>query len=171
MDHGPGPTPFERWLARALGDDAPRHVGSGWISGVIGVFLGATAFGAIVVLHFPDLLTTADLRARYPLPLMRGLIELTIGVAFLASCLNLLLRRRKTLGLAGLALALAAVILGGADVQIRGDFDRTVHFGLDWFLLNLCSRSCSSRSSAHFRCGPRSTCCAPAGPRTSPTSS
>ena len=89
------------------------------------------------MLHFPDLLTSADLRARYPLPAMRALIQLTIGVAFLSSCLNLLLRPRKTLGLAGLALTLAAVILGGADVEIRGDFDRPVHFGLDWFLLNL----------------------------------
>lgn len=137
MKIGPEPTATERWLARALGDDLPRHPGSGWISGVVGVFLGAIALGAVVVLHFPDLLTSADLRARYPLPAMRALIELTIGVAFLASCLNLLLRPHKALGLAGLALTLAAVILGGADVEIRGDFDRPVHFGLDWFLLNL----------------------------------
>ena len=137
MRQGPDATATERWLARMLGDDLPRRPGSGWISGVVGVFLGAIALGAIVVLHFPDLLTSADLRARYPLPVMRTLIQLTIGVAFLTSCLNLLLRPRKTLGIAGLALTLAAVVLGGADVEIRGDFDRPVHFGLDWFLLNL----------------------------------
>ena len=137
MRQGPDATATERWLARMLGDDLPRRPGSGWISGVVGVFLGAIALGAVVVLHFPDLLTSADLRARYPLPTMRALIELTIGVAFLSSCLNLLLRPRKALGIAGLALTLAAVVLGGADVEIRGDFDRPVHFGLDWFLLNL----------------------------------
>ena len=137
MRQGPDATATERWLARMLGDDLPRRPGSGWISGVVGVFLGAIALGAIVVLHFPDLLTSADLRARYPLPVMRTLIQLTIGVAFLTSCLNLLLRPRKALGIAGLALTLAAVVLGGADVEIRGDFDRPVHFGLDWFLLNL----------------------------------
>lgn len=137
MTQGPDPAPIERFLARWLGDDAPRHFGSGWISGVTGVFLGATALGAVLVLHFPDLLTAAELRARYPLPLMRALIELVIGVAFLASCLNLLLRRSKALGLTGLALTLGAVVLGGAEVEIRGDFDRSIHFGLDWFLLNL----------------------------------
>lgn len=137
MTQGPDPAPIERLLARWLGDDAPRHPGSGWISGVTGVFLGAIALGAVLVLHFPDLLTAAELRARYPLPLMRALIELVIGVAFLCSCINLLLRRRKALGLAGLALTLAAVVLGGAEVEIRGDFDRSIHFGLDWFLLNL----------------------------------
>lgn len=127
----------ERWLGQLLGDDEPRGPGSGWISGVAGVFLGATAAAAVLVLHFPDLLTTEDLRPRYSLPLMRGLIELVIGLAFLASCLNLLLRRRKALGIAGLVLTLAAVIGGGADVEIRGEFDGDVHFGLDWFLLNL----------------------------------
>lgn len=137
MKGDPEPTAPERWLARTLGDDLPRQPGTGWISGVIGVFLGAIALGAVVVLHFPDLLTSADLRARYPLPVMRALIQLTIGVAFLSSCLNLLLRPRKALGLAGLALTLAAVILGGGEVEIRGNFDRPVHFGLDWFLLNL----------------------------------
>jgi len=63
MRLGPESTAAERWLARALGDDLPRHPGSGWISGVVGAFLGAIALGAVVVLHFPDLLTSADLRA------------------------------------------------------------------------------------------------------------
>lgn len=90
-----------------------------------------------MVLHFPDLLTTADLRAHYAVPVMRALLELVIGIAFLCACLNLLLRRRKALGLTALALTFAAVVLGGADVAIRGAFDRGIHFGLDWFLLNL----------------------------------
>jgi len=130
-------TPIERRLGRLFGDAAPRGFGHGWISGVLGVFFGATAAAAVLVLHFPDLLSTEDLRAHYPLPLLRALIELVIGLAVLASCLNLLLRRRKSLGVAGLGLALAAVLGGGAQVEIRGDFDGGVHFGLDWFLLNL----------------------------------
>ena len=132
-----GSTEFERRIERLFGDAAPRGPGHGWISGVLGVFFGATAAGAVLVLHFPDLLTTEDLRALYPLPLVRALIELAIGLAVLASCLNLLLRPRKTLGIAGLSLALAAVLGGGAQVEIRGDFDGGVHLGLDWFLLNL----------------------------------
>jgi lathosterol oxidase len=91
----------------------------------------------VLVLHYPDLLTTADLRARYSPQAIRALIELVIGAAFLASCLSLLLRRRKALGLAGLSLTFVAVVAGGADVEIRGDFDGGMHFGLDWFLLNL----------------------------------
>jgi sterol desaturase/sphingolipid hydroxylase (fatty acid hydroxylase superfamily) len=134
---GPEATPIERRLARLFGDDGARGPGSGWISGVVAVFLGATSAGAVLVLHFPGLLTTADLRAHYSLPVIRALIELVIGIAFLASCLSLLLRRRKALGLTGLGLTLLAVVAGGAGVEIRGDLDGGVHFGLDWFLLNL----------------------------------
>ena len=47
------------------------------------------------------------------------------------------MRRSKALGLTALALTLSAVALGGADVEIRGKFDGGIHFGLDWFLLNL----------------------------------
>ena len=112
-------------------------MGSAWISGVLGVFLGATALGAVVVLHFPDLLTAAELRARYSVPVMRALIEFVIGVAFLCGCLNLILRRRKALGLTALALTLTAVAMGGANVEVRGEFDGGIQFGLDWFLLNL----------------------------------
>ena len=137
MSREPEPTDVERWLANKLGDGLPRHVGSGWISGVIGVFLGATAVGAVLVLHYPDLLSSADLRSHYSMPVMRALIKLTIGVAFLASCLNVLLRPRRVLGFTGIVLTFAAVLLGGADVEIRGDFDRRLYFGLDWFLLNL----------------------------------
>jgi lathosterol oxidase len=133
----PEPTRFERRLGRFFADAAPHTAGSGWISGVIGVFLGATAAAAVLVLHLPDLLTTTDLWARYSLPLMRSLIELVIGLAFLTSGLSLLLRERKSLGLAGLGLTGVAIVLGGAGVEIRGDFDGRIHLGLDWFLLNL----------------------------------
>ncbi len=81
------------------------------------------------MLQFPDLLTTTDLRARYSLPFMRSLVELVIGVAFFASCLSLLLRERKVLGLAGLGLTLAVLVAGGAGVEVRGDFDGRIISG------------------------------------------
>jgi sterol desaturase/sphingolipid hydroxylase (fatty acid hydroxylase superfamily) len=83
---------LERWFARAFGDAESRGFGSGWISGVASVFLGAT---------------------------------------------SLALRRRKVLGLTGLALALAATLLGGGHVPIHSEFDQPLTIGLDWFLLNV----------------------------------
>jgi lathosterol oxidase len=91
----------------------------------------------VAVLHYPEWLSSAQFRASYPMALMRGLIELVIGLAFLFGCLNLLLRRKKRLGFTGIALAGLAVLFGGADVQIDAQFDQPFYLGLDWFLLNL----------------------------------
>jgi len=129
--------PLERWFERTFGDDAPTHLGSGWFSGTVSVFLGACGLGAVAVLHFPEWLSSEQFRAAYPMDLMRALVELIIGLAFLFGCLNLLLRKKKTLGLTGLALAGLATVLGGAQVQIDAQFDKPFYLGFDWFLLNL----------------------------------
>jgi sterol desaturase/sphingolipid hydroxylase (fatty acid hydroxylase superfamily) len=129
--------PLERWLARRLGDDAPKHLGTGWISGTLSVFLGACGLGGVLILHFPDWLSTAELRGVYPLDLVRALIGGVIGLAFLLGCINLLVRRKKALGAIGIALSGMAAIAGGGSVAIETAFDRPYYLGLDWFILNL----------------------------------
>jgi lathosterol oxidase len=124
-------------MARLFGDDAPMAVGSGWISGTVSVFLGVLAVGAVLCLHFPALLTAPELRAVYPMPVVRALIQAGIVVGFASGLLSTLLRRRKALGLAGMGLALAATLLGGADVPVTTPVPIAPHLGLDWFLLSL----------------------------------
>jgi sterol desaturase/sphingolipid hydroxylase (fatty acid hydroxylase superfamily) len=129
--------PLERWLARTFADADHRRLGSGWISGIASIFLGALAVLAVLAFWFPGVLTSAGFRAAYPIPLFRALLEVTIGVTFLLGAVSLALRRRKVLGLTGIALAIAATLAGGGDVPIRSDFDRRLTLGLDWFILNL----------------------------------
>jgi lathosterol oxidase len=78
-----------------------------------------------------------DLRSRYPLPVVRGLIQIVIGAGFLFGLLAALLRARKPLAVAGIGLSLAALLLGGADVPIDSAAGGRFYLGLDWFLLNL----------------------------------
>ena len=127
---------LERWLARRFADGEARHAGTGWLSGVAGVFLGIVGLGAVLALRYPALLTAAELRALYPLPLVRALLELVIGAAFLCACLSLLLRRNKRLGFTGLALTGLAIALGGAGAEL-GSTAGGLYLGLDWFLLSL----------------------------------
>ncbi len=134
---GPSPSRLERWFASTFVDGEARHFGSGWVAGVLGVFLGALGCGAVLVLHFPGWLSSAELRAAYPMPLMRALIDLVIGLGFLCACLNLLLRRQKRLGFVGLALTGMAIALGGAAVEVDPAPGGAVYLGLDWFLLSL----------------------------------
>lgn len=128
---------LDLWFERAFGDDAPAHVGTGWISGVGSVFLGALALAAVGVLWFPDALSTARFRAAYPMPLLRGLIQAGVATAFGLGLLSLALRRRKALGATGIALAVLAALLGGGRVPTRPVDAAGLTLGLDWFLLNL----------------------------------
>ena len=120
-----------------IGRGGGRAFGSGWISGVLSVTCGALGAGAVLCLHFPDLLTTPDARALYPMGLVRFLIYVMLVVAFVLGVLSVVLRRQKVLGFTGIALATAATLAGGAEVQIAGPVTGSRAVGLDWLLLNL----------------------------------
>ncbi len=121
--------------ARPLGYDT--RFGRGWISGVSSVFLGALGAGAVLCLIFPDVLTTPEARAVYPMGLVRFLIHLVLVTAFGLGILSVALSRRFTLGVTGVALAVGAVLLGGSEVDVQGPIASARYVGFDWFLLNI----------------------------------
>lgn len=115
----------------------PTHFGSGWISGVLSTFLGTLGFGGVLCLLFPQWLTTPELRAVYPVPILRGIIHLVLVCGFAFGFISVMLRKNKTLGLIGLISATLAVVLGGAQVPVPETIPKTNYLGLDWFLLEL----------------------------------
>lgn len=131
------PARIERGLARLFGDDEPTRFGSGWIAGTAGVFLGLLALCGTLAFRYPDLFTTAEFRARYPVAALRALLELAIGLTFLLGATAMLLRRRKVLGRTALGLSLAALLAGGATVTPRASGEAVFTIGLDWFALNV----------------------------------
>ncbi len=42
-----------------FGDEEPKNLGTGWWAGVLATFFGVLAFGGVLCLHFPQLLTSA----------------------------------------------------------------------------------------------------------------
>jgi len=128
---------LEQRINDLFGDDEPSALGSGWWSGILSTFFGLLGLGAVVCLHFPQLLTSPELRGYYPMPTMRLLIQGVIMAALLFGLLSAMLRRKKVLGLTGMALALAATLLGGASVPINGALHEGPAIGLDWFLLDM----------------------------------
>jgi sterol desaturase/sphingolipid hydroxylase (fatty acid hydroxylase superfamily) len=103
----------------------------------LSAFFGLLAYGAVVCLHFPQLLTSPELRPYYPMPLMRLLIQAVIGGAILFGVVSAMLRKKKVLALTGMSLALAATLLGGASVPINESLHDGPAIGLDWFLLDM----------------------------------
>ena len=113
--------------------------GHGWISGVLSVFLGILGLGAVLCFYFPQWLTMPELRAKYPLVYVRGLMQLVLVASFLLGSISVTLRYNKALGLVGISLTLIATLLGGSQVPVGVSSGEGPPFGLslDWFLLNL----------------------------------
>lgn len=118
-------------------DAGDTRFGSGWLSGVLAVFFSALAFGGVLCLRFPALLSTPDIRAHYPVELLRGLIQGLIVLGFLFAALSAALRRRWQLPVTALLLALAAALWGGGAAQAGDISSGRFYFGLDWFLVDL----------------------------------
>jgi lathosterol oxidase len=128
---------LEQRLNETFGDDEPTAFGTGWWSGVLSAFLGLLAFGAVVCLHFPQLLSSPELRPFYPMHLIRLLIQAVIAGAIFFGVVSAMLRKKKVLALTGMLFALGATLLGGASVPINGDLRSGPAIGLDWFLLDM----------------------------------
>ena len=128
---------IEEKIRATFGDADPTGFGSGWWSGVLSAFCGFLALGAVVCLHFPQLLTSPELRPYYPMSIMRLLIQALIGAAIVFGVASAILRKKKILGLTGMLFALVATLWGGASVPINQTLNDGPAIGLDWFLLDM----------------------------------
>jgi lathosterol oxidase len=107
------------------------------VSGVLSAALGLIGLGAVICFHFPDILTTPEARALYPVPYIRALLHLVLVAAFVLGIISLTLRQNKALGTVGVVATLAAALLGGSRVAVEEELRTGPFLGLDWFLLNL----------------------------------
>lgn len=128
---------IEEKLERFFGDADDTGFGTGWWSGILSVFFGVLAFGGVLCLHFPQLLTSPELRSHYPMHTLRLLMQGLIVAAILFGVVASILRKKKTLPVTGILFAIAATALGGASVRINEGLHDGPSIGLDWFLLDL----------------------------------
>ncbi|MCW5748490.1 MAG: hypothetical protein KIT36_20040, partial [Alphaproteobacteria bacterium] len=125
-------------LGRALSTTAvDRRLGTGWLSGAVALFLGLCVLGAVLCIRFPALLTMPEARSLYPLATIRLAIHVCAIVGFVLGTLCVVLGRHAVLGGTAIACVLAAILLGGWNVEPAGELTSGVYLGLDWFLLNL----------------------------------
>ncbi len=117
--------------------DGELKPGLGKISGVIALSLGFLCLLAVAAFHFPQYLTTPDLRHKYSVDVLRQVLLVGLLVAGGMSLGNVILGRQRNLNVMAFVLVVAAVALGGSRVPV-GEFpDHTPYIGLDWFILDL----------------------------------
>ena len=123
---------------RALLNDAGEmKPGQGWISSTIALSLGFLCLLAVLAFHFPQYLTTPDLRHKYSVDVLRQVLLVGLLVAGGISLGNLVLNRQRNLNIVAFLLVFAAVALGGSRVPVGNFPDHTPYIGLDWFILDL----------------------------------
>jgi sterol desaturase/sphingolipid hydroxylase (fatty acid hydroxylase superfamily) len=120
-----------------LRSDGALTPGQGTISSVIALSLGVLCLLAVLAFHFPQYLTTPDLRHKYSVDVLRQLLLAGLLIAGGLSLANVILGRRRQISIVAFAFVLLATALGGSRVPV-GEFpDHTPYIGLDWFILDL----------------------------------
>ena len=114
-----------------------RRLGSGWLSGVVGLILALLALATVLCFRYPDVLTVPQARQFYDVGLLRAVLHLVLIAAFALGIVSCVLRNHPVLGFTTIGLVLLSTILGGSQAQNRLDIGTDVYFGLDWFLINL----------------------------------
>jgi sterol desaturase/sphingolipid hydroxylase (fatty acid hydroxylase superfamily) len=111
--------------------------GRGLASGVAALVLALLCLLGVLAFHFPQYLTTPQLRQAYDVALLRQLLYWSLVVAGGIALFNIVFGRVRWLAAAAFALVGVSLALGGAAVPV-GEFpDGTPYIGLDWFVLDL----------------------------------
>ena len=120
-----------------LKQSGPLKPGSGLASGVLALSLAFLSLLGVCAFHFPQYLTTPELRHAYNPDVIRHIMFAALVLAGSISLLNVLFKNRRGLnGVAG-ALVILCVALGGSHVPVADFPDHTPYIGLDWFILDL----------------------------------
>ena len=118
-------------------DSQNRKIGSGWLSGVISVFLAAIGLAAVLCMCYPQLLTATDARELYNMGLIRLLVHLVLIGGFVLGLISVILREQKVLGFLAMTMVMVASLMGGSQATAKSAMTSDFYFGLDFFILNL----------------------------------
>jgi sterol desaturase/sphingolipid hydroxylase (fatty acid hydroxylase superfamily) len=112
--------------------------GKGMVTGVIALSLAILCFLGVLAFHWPQYLTTPQLRQSYNVDVMRQLLFSSLVLAGALSLFNILMGRARWLALGAFVLIALSLALGGHKVPVDSNFpDHTPYIGLDWFILDL----------------------------------
>ncbi len=123
--------------ARLLKDSGEMQRGVGLIPGIIALVLGFLCLLGVAAFHFPQYLTTPELRHEYSVDVMRHILFAALVLAGSLAIMNLVLRRARGISLMAAILVALAVAWGGSHVPVADFPDHTPYIGLDWFILDL----------------------------------
>lgn len=112
-------------------------IGDGRLSGYIAVTLAVLSFLGVIAFHFPQYLTTPELRQSYDVNTIRTIMFTALVLSGALGLWNVIRNVNKRAGFVAWAFVFITIALGGHRVEV-GDFpDHSPYLGLDWFILDL----------------------------------
>lgn len=120
--------------ARLIGS---LRLGEGTISGIIALALAGLSLLGVLAFHFPQYLTTPELRAAYDVALLRDLLFVSLVLSGSLALTSFMLGGHFRLGGSAWLMILIAIALGGHRIEITPYEQSALHLGLDWFILDL----------------------------------
>jgi sterol desaturase/sphingolipid hydroxylase (fatty acid hydroxylase superfamily) len=118
------------------------ETGRGMVSGVVALLLAVLCFLGVLAFHFPEYLTTPQLRQSYNVEWIRKLLYWSLVIAGGIALFNIVFGRVRWLSAAAFGIIGLTVFLGAHKVEVDPNFpDGTPYIGLDWFILDLLGSS------------------------------
>src|SRR6478735_5625417 len=112
--------------------------GRGYVTGILALTLGITCFLGVLAFHFPQYLTTPELRKSYDVEVLRQVMFWALVISGSLSLVNIAFNRARWLSTFAFVLIVLTAVLGGHKVHVDPNFpDHTPYIGLDWFILDL----------------------------------
>lgn len=111
--------------------------GEGKISGFLAILLGSLNLLAVIAFHFPEYLSTPEVRKAYDVEILRLILSVSILLSIFFGCFTIIRGQFRRYGMAGLVLTFICLALGGPFVTIDDFPDNTPYLGLDWLILDL----------------------------------
>ena len=121
----------------ALVKESGRIPNNGWGATIAALGIAILCVLGVLAFHYPQYLTTPELRAKYSVDLLRHLLFGALVLAGSLSAVGAMLNRQRNVNIFAFALVMGAVFAGGSHVPVHDFPDHTPYIGLDWFILDL----------------------------------
>ena len=96
--------------------------GHGLITGVIALSLAILCFLGVLAFHFPEYLTTPQLRKSYDVDTIRKIMLVALVIAGGLSLVNIIFNRARWLSAFAFLLVALSALLGGHKVDVNPNF-------------------------------------------------
>lgn len=127
-------------MSKALRDkyeEVDLTPGQGKGSATLSIFLGTLSLMGALCFLMPDLFTTPEFRGFYNAAWLKALLQLSIALGFGFGLYSMMRHQSAGYGMTGMALAVAAALVGSGHIEAPDIDSRNLYVGLDYFVLTL----------------------------------